>query len=248
MQPGKRLGAGARAEVFEYGDAVIKLYSAGIDRRVADREAAILAHVETLGLPAPAGGAVVEVDGRWGVVMARAVGESFGAQAERDRARVPELLAAMVALHRRIHAAPGGTLPDLKHEARRRHRPRGRPMLGAARMARALELLAALPAGDRLCHGDFHPLNILGPPGHETVVDWPDASCGDPAADVCRTLVLLRPHAPDIADAYVDAYCTAAGIPRDAVMAWLPVVAAGRLSEGVAGEEAAMLMAMADAG
>jgi hypothetical protein len=55
---------------------------------------------------------------------------------------------------------------------------------------------------------------------------------------------LLHPHAPDIADAYVDAYCTVAGIARDTVVGWLPVVAAGRLSEGVEGEEAAMLMTM----
>ena len=50
-----------------------------------------------------------------------------------------------------------------------------------------LEAIAEMPDGDRLCHGDFHPLNILGDTADPLIIDWPDARRGEPAADVCRS-------------------------------------------------------------
>jgi aminoglycoside phosphotransferase (APT) family kinase protein len=55
-----------------------------------------------------------------------------------------------------------------------------------------LDRLRTLPSGDRLCHGDFHPANILGTLKSPVIIDWGDASRGAPAADVARTLLLLR--------------------------------------------------------
>ena len=106
-------------------------------------------------------------------------------------------------------------------------------MLDDGRRGALLARLAAMPDGDRLCHGDFHPYNILGSLGHETVIDWLNASRGVPAADACRTYVLLRTAAPHVASGYIDAYVQASGESRDAILDWLPLVAAARLAEGV---------------
>lgn len=54
--------------------------------------------------------------------------------------------------------------------------------------ALAAELRAA-PAF--VCHGDFHPLNVLVTDDAATVIDWTDAGTGDRHGDVARTLVLL---------------------------------------------------------
>jgi RIO-like serine/threonine protein kinase len=62
---GRRLGSGKEAEVFELGDAVIKLYKAGVPKRAVFREAAALAQAEALGLPVPSVGGVRQIDGRW---------------------------------------------------------------------------------------------------------------------------------------------------------------------------------------
>ncbi len=43
-----------------------------------------------------------------------------------------------------------------------------------------------------ICHGDFHPLNILVKEGQVTaVLDWPGFSIADPVLDVAYTVVLL---------------------------------------------------------
>ena len=44
----------------------------------------------------------------------------------------------------------------------------------------ALEKLDALPDGDRLCHGDFHPGNILLGGDGPAVIDWTDAPAATP--------------------------------------------------------------------
>jgi aminoglycoside phosphotransferase (APT) family kinase protein len=49
------------------------------------------------------------------------------------------------------------------------------------------------PGGARaICHGDFHPLNILSDEREVTaVLDWPNALVADPAYDVAATRVIL---------------------------------------------------------
>src|SRR5207248_7580633 len=51
------------------------------------------------------------------------------------------------------------------------------------------------PADDPLavCHGDFHPQNVLVEHGAATgVLDWPNALLADPVFDVASTLGILR--------------------------------------------------------
>lgn len=242
--PGPRIGIGKEAEIFACGMAVLKLYNNGTPKRAAFREAAALALVEALGLPVPQVQGVRRVGERWGVVMSRAEGPSFAEAMQRNPALLAEYVAEMARLHRGVHGHPGIQFPGAKPRlaadiARVAH-------LNAAQRDALLRRLADMPDGDRLCHGDFHPLNILGRPGQAVILDWPNASRGDPAADVCRSYVLIRSVAPEIARTYVDAY-TAGAMDAAKVWAWLPVIAAARLAEGVPDEEAALLN-MATAG
>lgn len=50
--------------------------------------------------------------------------------------------------------------------------------------------VAPLP-GERLLHRDLHPLNVMMTPDGPMVIDWANASAGDPAFDVADTWVLF---------------------------------------------------------
>lgn len=50
--------------------------------------------------------------------------------------------------------------------------------------------VAPLP-GDRLVHRDLHPLNVMMTPEGPMVIDWSNASAGDPAFDVADTWALF---------------------------------------------------------
>lgn len=50
--------------------------------------------------------------------------------------------------------------------------------------------------GDRLVHGDLHPLNVMMTSSGPVVIDWANASAGDPAFDVADTWALLACGSP----------------------------------------------------
>ena len=103
MTPGQLLGSGKEAEVYECGELVFKLYRATASKRSAFREAAVLAAIEALELPAPSVWGVRQIDGRWGVLMARADGPTFTEGLRREPNIAPAYLKQMALLHLRIH-------------------------------------------------------------------------------------------------------------------------------------------------
>jgi hypothetical protein len=242
---GRRLGSGKEAEVFEFGEAAIKLFKAGVPKRAAFREAAALAQAEALGLPVPSVGSVREIDGRWGMVMDRVDGCSFADVIVAQPANKAAHLKKMALLHRRIHACQAVFSGSLK--ARLEADICRAPVLSEGQRRRLTEELGALPDGDRLCHGDFHPWNVLGLPSRPSVIDWMAASRGTPAADVCRSYVLIRSIAPDLASSYVEAYAQVAGERLEDIFKWLSVVAGARLAEDVP-DEVDGLMALLESG
>ena len=55
--------------------------------------------------------------------------------------------------------------------------------------------VAPIP-GDRVLHRDLHPLNVMMTPDGPMVIDWSNASAGDPAFDVADTWVLFACATP----------------------------------------------------
>ena len=58
-------------------------------------------------------------------------------------------------------------------------------------------VLRSLPAGDRLCHGDFHPGNFRGEAGSLVLLDWGDSGVGHPMLDMSAFLDQIPPAAVD---------------------------------------------------
>jgi Ser/Thr protein kinase RdoA (MazF antagonist) len=228
---GRLLAAGNVAEVFEWGSRVMKLYRSAARKPTAFREAAIHAAVEAMGLPVPGVWGVHEVDGRWGIVLDRIDEGSFAERMREDPSVVSECLEILARLHARIHTHPARQLGSLR--SRLATNIARSELLAEPRKQILLSGLADMPKGERLCHGDFHPFNVLGAISRPVVIDWPDACCGDPGADICRSYLLLKLHADDIAEPYLAAYCGINDMPCARILDWLPYVAAARLAEDV---------------
>jgi aminoglycoside phosphotransferase (APT) family kinase protein len=231
---GGLLAVGNVAEVFEWGARVVKLYKSPLAKPAAFREAANQVAVEAMGLPVPRVWGVHEIGGRWGVVFDRLKHPSFAEQMLSNPDEVPRYLECMVRLHMRIHAQPAIQFADLK--VRLADNIAATTLLEERQKRDLLDRVAEMPDGNRLCHGDFHPRNILGDASQPVVIDWPDARRGDPAADLCRSYLLMKLHTAEIATTYLDAYCRAARMSHQAVLSWLPNVAAARLAEDVPSE------------
>jgi len=231
---GPLLAVGNVAEIFEWGSRIVKLYKSTAAKPAAFREAAIHAAAEAMGLPVYRVWTVQEVGGRWGLVFDRVKQVSFAEQMLNNPDDVPRYLECMVRLHMRIHAQRAVQFAGLN--VRLVANIATTKLLDKRRKRDLLGRIADMPDGDRLCHGDFHPMNILGDVSQPVVIDWPDARRGDPAADVCRSYLLMKLHAAEIATTYLDAYCRTTGMARQVVLSWLPYVAAAKLAEEVPSE------------
>lgn len=55
-----------------------------------------------------------------------------------------------------------------------------------------LNLLDELPEGEALCHGDFHPGNIIKSGNKYYIIDWSGSYNGDILSDAAHTYILLK--------------------------------------------------------
>ncbi len=243
---GAKIGAGREADVHAWGDdAVVKLYRPGFGGHRAEAQA--LASLDGHDI-APKLIDVVDCDGRTGLVLERLGGQDMLTLLQRQPWRVLGLARALATAHLAVNAVrvPTG-LPDLREVLAARIDDAGLP---PQLREFAVRVLGGLPDGDRVCHGDYHPGNVLVAADRVSVIDWVGAACGVPEADHARTLLLLRradplPGTPLLSRAlmavgrsvfahgYTRAYAGGSPSPLRQVDSWLIVHTAARLSEGI---------------
>ncbi len=247
---GPKVGDGREAEVFLWGEhAVVKLYRPGFAGYRA--ESAALATLGGCGL-APRLLEIVDHAGRPGLVLQRLDGSDMLNLLQSQPWRMAVHARALADAHRAVHRvrAPAG-LPDLRQVLATRIDDAGLTPRLRTFVTRVLD---GLPAGDQLCHGDYHPGNVLIAADRASVIDWTNASRGVPEADVARTMLLLRyadplPGTPlllhglmtagrsVLARAYLRAYRSGSPRPPGQRDAWTVVNAAARLAEGIEAEQ-----------
>lgn len=280
---------GATADLYAYTPGrVLKFFHAGCSRGTIEEEARKARAVsEALArwrasdghaaLRVPGVGEVVAAEGRCGIVYERIEGPSMLEVLWTQPASTVPLARLLAELQARLHTlgpAFGQTaavpLSQLPRKRERLGHQIQQTDLSIPRRDAALQALASLCAEDEphglcLCHGDFHPGNVLlttvdGDGENAVVIDWCDVTLGSPYADVARTLVLLQAvedAAPDPAivaraaefrDTYRVRYLELAPERPEhieqQIQRWLPVVAAGRLSENIPAAERERLNGM----
>jgi thiamine kinase len=258
MEQRRLFAQGREAEVFLEPDGrVLKLLrEASFEPRV-HREAAALRAVRGAGHLAPEAFGVVTVDGRPGLLMERLSGEDLLTILGRGPQRVLTAGRVMGEAHALMHECPApAELPDLAVELRQRIQDA--PPLPDDLRAAALAMIDRLPSGDALCHGDLHLGNIIGSFSASVVIDWGDASRGDPLADVARTVLLHRfgelpPGSPALLRAaalvgrralvarYLHTYRRRHPVDRRQLSDWVVVRAAARLCEPIPEEHPRLL-------
>jgi len=243
---GERLFAGRTSEVYAWSDTeVVKLYQPWVVKATAERERASTQAALRMGIAVPRVGDIVTVNGRHGLILERIRGATMMSQIESDAARAGSFARQLA----EIHVAITSVVADERF-------PEQSGLL-QARIARCESLtelerrmmlasLAQMPRGDRLCHGDFHPGNVILSGNRPVVIDWIDASRGNPGADLARSSILFMGHIAITTcssavrramelfhSTYLDICVQEMDVDRDEYEMWLPIMAAARLDEGI---------------
>jgi aminoglycoside phosphotransferase (APT) family kinase protein len=237
--------------VYEYGqDGVAKVPLPATPEGWIRREAEYAEAVFRLGAPVPRVLGVEKVNGREACIFARVDGVSMSTVLT-DRPRDVEALGRELGeLHGQLlMMLPPETLPDQHDRITSKVRSASAEVDG--NILRVLELLPAQPLVGRLCHGDFHPNNVMMGRHGPVVVDWFDASKGDPCGDIARAALMIAPRCHDdpepahlpglpndtlrrLRETYMDAVRSL--VPTwsgEAFANWTYLSAAARLAEGV---------------
>lgn len=245
IHPSNLIGRGAQADVYLYEGQAIKLFHPDTPEGAVLYEADIQQRVYNAGLPAPRVFGVATMDGCCAILMEHIPGPSLGRLMENDPSRAPEYLAQAAALQVQMHQTPGTGLPSQREKLR--HKLLSVAALPEDTRQRLLTMLDSLADDKVVCHGDFHPHNLIQTEHGVTIIDWVDASCGCAAADACRSYLLYLLHNREAAELFLALYCRQSSIKKEAILQWLPILAGARLRENGRGDDTDLLLKLAGA-
>lgn len=132
-------------------------------------------------------------------VMVRAPGRMLVDAVKHEPRTMRRRLHQLAGLQADLHRLPVDGFPDIDGLVDRRLSlpRRTAEELDDAALSDALGQVERLvprlrSAAPTVCHGDFHPLNVLVDGTSASVIDWSDAGVGDRHGDVARTLLLFE--------------------------------------------------------
>jgi thiamine kinase-like enzyme len=120
--------------------------------------------------------------------------------------------------------------------------------------------LDSLHIKQQLCHGDPNPGNILIRDEKAVIIDWMNASLGNPEGDLAEYLIMIRyailpSYLPNevvgyfnsiresIIKVFIDEYTRLSDITYDEIDAWITPMAAQKLSaDGISEDEKILLV------
>jgi len=255
LPTGKPIALGRTAEIYPWETGtILKLFYDWFPISAIQREAEISQQVYQSGLPVPKPGDVLVLNDRLGLIYEYIQGPSLLEMLRCRPWRIIKWTRLFARLQKRVHSISAPALPPLRD--RLGEKIRDAAALPSDLKVQVTQLLQQQDDDNRLCHGDFHPGNIILTRKGPVVIDWIDAGSGHPLADVSRTRYLLEKSNMErimhlspqdrlsrqlFTRFYLMAYSPNRPYKRSSLRAWDIINAAARLDEGISLEEGQLL-------
>lgn len=247
------IALGRTAEIYPYENGkVIKLFLATIPQAWVDKEIEIGRYIQQANLPVPKVYETKTINNRVGIIYERVQGPSLLNELAKKPWNVRKYGRLLAILHAQIHDVQAPTELETQREWATGGIPASEKIAEDLK-TRIIHLLDTLPDGSSLCHGDFHPGNIIITSSGPIIIDWMTVSKGVSSGDVARTLTILEAaKVPDgtplrwlldgirksFLASYIKTYFKLRPDIVDNLAAWQAVMAANFLSDvSIPGEE-----------
>ena len=192
LKAAQLVATGQTSEVFAWGEQrVLKLFLPWVSHETVEQEFRATRAIHAAGVPVPFAFELVDARNRHGIVFELLEGCSLLRLVERQPWRLFAAARELAELHSQLHGHPAPPELPTQHDQIVRWMGDGAHFTDEQK-SQAPKHLALLPEGTCLCHGDFHPANILLTPTGPMIIDWASASSGHPLGDVARTSVLFE--------------------------------------------------------
>jgi serine/threonine protein kinase len=258
----KLIGQGRTAEVFLLKDNyVIKLFRPSFPLIAIENEYNVCKAIKGL-INIPKVYQLIEIDGRNAIIYQRIVGSSGFKYLLSNPLAVKKIAYEFAEIQFHINSISiEENIPELTFILNRNMNMHD--LLSVKSKLRIINFMNDLPKNNKLCHGDYHPDNLLFQKSEPFVIDWMTATKGNPLADVARTSILLKwaepgPGTPSFLKIlisyirkqfykyYISRYIELSGAKISEIEKWeLPVLAA-RLMEWIPESEKRVLISEID--
>ena len=217
--------------IYRDGDRCIKVFNAEYSKADILSEALNQARIEQTGINLPKVLEVTMIDGKWAIVSEYIKGKTLSQIMAEDEENKAQYIEMLVDLQMSVHACVCPQLPKLKDKMSRKI------IFTEFDATTRYDLhtrLESMPKHNKVCHGDFNPSNIVvTDEGDLYILDWSHATQGNASADVARTYLLFCLKGDtEIANLYLDLFCTKSKTDKRYVQKWMPIVAASQSVKG----------------
>jgi uncharacterized protein (TIGR02172 family) len=269
---GEKIGEGGCAEVFIWDDAskIVKLAKPNTNIYALQTELHNCRIAWECGLPVPRPYELVDIDGRLGIVFERIYGDSIMKRfvdraLEQSKLQQPILANAdfvdarvTAQLLHRIHSHTVPNMPNQREQIK--SNIHSAQYLSDDDKAAVIAQLDQLPLKRQLCHGDPNPGNLLLRNDAAFIIDWNNASAGNPEADLAEYIIMIRyailpPHLPHEASIalnatrettiriFMEEYESLSGIGYADIEPWIAPIAARKLvADAISDAEKSLLV------
>ncbi len=258
MTLGKQIGQGRTAEVYEIGNnKILKLFKPEVPKQAIENEYNISKTLYNNGFPVVNTHQLITHDDRLGIVCDRFYGVTMLKDITLKQWTLYKQSKKLAELHFKIHREIDFDMISYKDKLIRHIQEID--LLDTPCKEKIIAYTNQLPDGNKLCHGDYHPDNVLFNNDEYVVIDWMTATKGDSLADVARTILMLKyVSIPDniskiqqsfyrlftkiLLNQYIKNYVKISGATIEDINMWQLPVAAARLIEGIPEEEKKVLI------
>ena len=240
MDLGESIAKGNTANIYLQDGKIIKLFNDFLPDTESEYEANKQKYAYSCGLPVPLIYEVTKINGKQSIIMEYIAGRTVGEIIFEDMNKAPQYMSLSVDIQMKIHEIKADNLELMTDKLSRQILSVS--LLSNRQKETLINRLQEIQYEKRLCHGDYHVFNLILKDKCVTIIDWVDSSAGDIKADVCRTYLLYSQFSMDLANLYLELYCTNSGLSKDEIFIWKPIIAGARLSENVSSERAERLI------
>lgn len=240
MKLGNPIAMGNTAKIFLYNNKIIKLFNDDLPDTESVYEANKQSFAYSCGLSVPNVLDVTKINGKQAIIMEYVEGKTLGELLSENKEKLVYYMNLFVDSQRNIHQVKADPLEPMSEKLHRQIQ--SAHILDQRYKTHLLKKLDAMTFEKRLCHGDFHPFNLILSVNDITIIDWVDSSAGDVRADVYRTYLLFSQFSMKLANMYLLLYCEKTGMSKDEIFQWASIIAGARLSEGGTSEHAEQLL------
>ena len=241
---GKQVGSGGTSDVYEWGNTkVIKIYKSHVTDDVINNEIFIGQLLNNFSLDIPKFYGAIYYNGKKALIYERINGEIMAEPLLKGIYK-KELAIKFAQIHIDIHKKELNEIPSQYNFLKNRILELTNILGDKANLL--LNLLDSIPIENKLCHGDFQPLNIIGVADKYVAIDWNGACSGNPVLDVAWSYLtlsspIIKPLLGDTISEvfmnftmdYLSNYCKLSGIKQEKVLKCLPIVATRRLYDNL---------------